>query len=197
MKKFSKAIKKGFTLVELVVVIAIIAILAAVSVGGYFIYIAQAQQAELTTMKAEVITLVKSFTVAKTYNDVTLTYGTNGLTAMKGAVAAPAEEATKALKAVIDENHSASEKDANEGFVAVYTLGTTEAVNALNAGIKDGIVSDTAIVKSALTTNATKIVRGICAVMETKTVGEITETTSTVKSVWYVSSYEQAISIVL
>ena len=35
MKLFKKA-KKGFTLVELVVVIAVIAILAAVSVGAYF-----------------------------------------------------------------------------------------------------------------------------------------------------------------
>ncbi|MEG1565781.1 MAG: prepilin-type N-terminal cleavage/methylation domain-containing protein, partial [Bacilli bacterium] len=51
MNKFIKSIKKGFTLVELVVVIAIIAILAAVSVGGYFIYIGQAQSAELTTIK--------------------------------------------------------------------------------------------------------------------------------------------------
>ena len=35
MKLFKKA-KKGFTLVELVVVIAVIAILSAVSVGAYF-----------------------------------------------------------------------------------------------------------------------------------------------------------------
>ena len=33
---FFKKAKKGFTLVELVVVIAVIAILAAVSVGAYF-----------------------------------------------------------------------------------------------------------------------------------------------------------------
>lgn len=36
MKKFSKKLKKGFTLVELVVVIAIIAILSAASVATYF-----------------------------------------------------------------------------------------------------------------------------------------------------------------
>ena len=34
--KFKRSIKKGFTLVELVVVIAVIAILAGVSVGAYF-----------------------------------------------------------------------------------------------------------------------------------------------------------------
>ena len=36
MMKFNKKLKKGFTLVELVVVIAVIAVLAAVSVGAYF-----------------------------------------------------------------------------------------------------------------------------------------------------------------
>ena len=34
--KMNKKLKKGFTLVELVVVIAVIAILAGVSVGAYF-----------------------------------------------------------------------------------------------------------------------------------------------------------------
>ena len=173
MNKFLKSVKKGFTLVELVVVIAIIAILAAVSVGGYFIYIAQAQQAELTTMKAEVITLVKSFTVAKTYEGVKFTYGTNGLTAMKGTVAASAEDATKALQAVIDENHADSEKTGGH-FVTTYT--------AVNGTEKDGILSKLTFGKTEVFT-----MRGICAVMDT----------STVKSVWYVSSYEQAISIVL
>lgn len=42
MKLFKKA-KKGFTLVELVVVIAVIAILSAVSVGAYFGIITQAR----------------------------------------------------------------------------------------------------------------------------------------------------------
>lgn len=174
MNKFLKSVKKGFTLVELVVVIAIIAILAAVSVGGYFIYIGQAQQAELTTMKAEVITLVKSFTVAKTYEGVTFTYGTNGLTAMKGTVAASAVDATTALQAVINENHAKSEKkDGN--FVTTYTK-------------VEGIPKDE--IYSGLTLNPTFTMRGICAVMDETT-------TSLVKSVWYVSSYEQAISIVL
>ena len=42
MSKLLRKIKNGFTLVELIVVIAIIAILAAVSVGGYFGFLAYA-----------------------------------------------------------------------------------------------------------------------------------------------------------
>jgi prepilin-type N-terminal cleavage/methylation domain-containing protein len=44
MSKLLRKIKNGFTLVELIVVIAIIAILAAVSVGGYFGFLAYANQ---------------------------------------------------------------------------------------------------------------------------------------------------------
>lgn len=50
MKKFSKKLKKGFTLVELVVVIAIIAILSAASVATYFGVTTSARK---TTGKAE------------------------------------------------------------------------------------------------------------------------------------------------
>jgi len=41
--------KKGFTLIELMVVIAIIAILAAIAVSGYKSYIRKAQAKELLT----------------------------------------------------------------------------------------------------------------------------------------------------
>ena len=50
MKKFSKKLKKAFTLVELVVVIAIIAILSAASVATYFGVTTSARK---TTGKAE------------------------------------------------------------------------------------------------------------------------------------------------
>ena len=47
MKLFKK-VKKGFTLVELVVVIAVIAVLAAVSVGAYFGVTDSANRSKLT-----------------------------------------------------------------------------------------------------------------------------------------------------
>ena len=63
MKKLNKIIKKGFTLVELVVVIAVIAILAAVSVGAYFGVTESASNSRLTQEGAQIklnITLLGS-----------------------------------------------------------------------------------------------------------------------------------------
>ena len=63
MKKINKIIKKGFTLVELVVVIAVIAILAAVSVGAYFGVTESASNSKLTQEGASIklnITLLGS-----------------------------------------------------------------------------------------------------------------------------------------
>ena len=59
-------LKKAFTLVELVVVIAIVAILASVSVGGYFIYINQAQKAEIKTFQNQMVTALKAMVTEQT-----------------------------------------------------------------------------------------------------------------------------------
>ena len=66
MKTFKK-LKKGFTLVELVVVIAVIAILAAVSVGAYFGVTESANNSKLEQEAKQVYTAIQ--TVALAPND--------------------------------------------------------------------------------------------------------------------------------
>ncbi|MEG1222677.1 MAG: prepilin-type N-terminal cleavage/methylation domain-containing protein [Bacilli bacterium] len=83
MKNISGIIKKGFTLVELVVVIAIIAVLAAVSVGGYFVYIEQAKGAELYAFKGNFINKVKTLTNSRKFGSVELCFNVeDGLVAI-------------------------------------------------------------------------------------------------------------------
>ena len=53
--KHPKKSKKGFTLVELVVVIAVIAILAAVSVGAYFGVTESAKDSKLTQEATQIL----------------------------------------------------------------------------------------------------------------------------------------------
>ena len=53
-----KRVKKGFTLVELVVVIAIIAILSSVSVAGYFGFTARARKEAVKSEASEIANLV-------------------------------------------------------------------------------------------------------------------------------------------
>ena len=77
MKLFKKA-KKGFTLVELVVVIAVIAILAAVSVGAYFGVTTSANNsAAQQEAKALHTNLVL---IANDPNNDYVSYGTEGIT---------------------------------------------------------------------------------------------------------------------
>jgi prepilin-type N-terminal cleavage/methylation domain-containing protein len=71
----SKKMKKGFTLVELIVVIAIIAILAAVSVAGYFGFINQAKVSTANQEATQVKTILVAQTVADGYS-VKLNYVT-------------------------------------------------------------------------------------------------------------------------
>ena len=58
--KNTKKIRKGFTLVELIVVIAIIAILAAVSVAGYYGFIASANQSAADQEAAQVKNVIRA-----------------------------------------------------------------------------------------------------------------------------------------
>ena len=102
--------KKGFTLVELLVVIAILAILATVSVVGYTSFIERAEQSNAQTELHQIETTIKSYHISeqpyviatKTSGDpavttkytvvvandgtVTLSDGTNTLTDLKGLV---------------------------------------------------------------------------------------------------------------
>lgn len=64
MRKF----KKGFTLVELVVVIAVIAVLAAVSVGAYFGVTDSANSSAATQLQKQVTDLWRMFSVSSEYD---------------------------------------------------------------------------------------------------------------------------------
>ncbi len=98
--------KKGFTLVELLVVIAIIAILATVSVVGYTAFISKANQSNAVTelsqikdaVNAAVLDGKESVTVdAETDYVVDLTYADGVLTAKVGEAAATGEQIAAAM----------------------------------------------------------------------------------------------------
>ena len=57
--------RKGFTLVELLVVIAILAILATVSVVGYTTFIERAERSNAETEAHQIETTIKSYTIAE------------------------------------------------------------------------------------------------------------------------------------
>ncbi|MEG1565783.1 MAG: prepilin-type N-terminal cleavage/methylation domain-containing protein [Bacilli bacterium] len=156
MTKLHNSIKKGFTLVELVVVIAIIAILAAVSVGGYFIYIGQAQSAELNSFKSEFVTKVKTLVEPRQYGDVKFQYNPN-----EGLVATdPKGELVKkagiylGLAKLISEDRSAKDltvktsvgwdsKTGEEIFENMYTDRAEKVKNISEFGtLENGIVSN-------------------------------------------------------
>ena len=77
MKLFKKA-KKGFTLVELVVVIAVIAILAAVSVGAYFGVTDSANRSKLEQEAKQTFEAIRLISLADPQNNQSL--GIDGLT---------------------------------------------------------------------------------------------------------------------
>ena len=137
--------KKGFTLVELLVVIAIIAILAAVSVVGYTAFISRANESNAVTelsqirdaVNAAVLDGEESVKVDDT-TTVTFTYANNTLTAKVGEEAADADEVKAAiltltemdganLVATVDANGVVSEVDYTYDDVEVtWTVATGE-----------------------------------------------------------------------
>ena len=75
----TKKIKKGFTLVELVVVISVIAVLGAVSVGAYFGVTDSANESKVTQEIKELYNLLKLDVIANgVKEDVTFAYNENG-----------------------------------------------------------------------------------------------------------------------
>ncbi|MEG1222678.1 MAG: prepilin-type N-terminal cleavage/methylation domain-containing protein [Bacilli bacterium] len=195
MNKFIKSIKKGFTLVELVVVIAIIAILAAVSVGGYFIYIGQAQSAELTTIKAEVNTKVQTLVTGREMGGFVFTFE-----AKKGLVITPKTGTTVA-----------TQDQANAGIIDLLSTDRTDKENSVGAGTdgKGGkfaasltvvtdltTANDKGIVETITTATGTNFKKGVRGIMvvDAKATGAPAGTMYA-KQVVYVSSYYQAIVI--
>ena len=124
--------KKGFTLVELLVVIAIIAILAAVSVVGYTAFISRANESNAVTelsqirdaVNAAVLDGKESVTVdADTDYVVDFTYTDGVLTAKVGDAAATEDQIEAAMLAL-------TEMTLNEGqdFVVTLTDGKVTSV---------------------------------------------------------------------
>lgn len=94
-----KRLKKGFTLVELVVVIAIIAILSAVSVAGYFGFTTNARKTATKQEAKDIANLIlvvaadeETTGVTNDGTKVTLTY-----TVAEGSTTTDAAELVKAL----------------------------------------------------------------------------------------------------
>lgn len=73
--------RKGFTLIELMIVIAIVGLLGAISVLIYQNYVARAQVFETTTISAGVRSEIASSFMAKTGSFTGIDSGTNGIPA--------------------------------------------------------------------------------------------------------------------
>lgn len=87
MTKLTKKIRKGFTLVELLVVIAILAILAAVSVVGYLSFTDKAKESNDISLTAQMNTVLEANEVlegkAKTMSEALTVLEENGLVVEK------------------------------------------------------------------------------------------------------------------
>ena len=132
--------KKGFTLVELLVVIAIIAILATVSVVGYTAFIKKANQSNAVTelsqikdaIQAAILDGEESILVdADTDYTVDFTYDTEtrALTAKVGENAATAEQIAAAMLTLAEMEGADLEVtlDSNNVKTVVYTYGDATA----------------------------------------------------------------------
>ena len=86
--------RKGFTLVELLVVIAILAILATVSVVGYTSFIERAEKSNIETEAHQVETIIESALIGKDYVVVTDADGEEVYITAAGVVASEPTEGT-------------------------------------------------------------------------------------------------------
>ncbi len=142
-----KTKKKGFTLVELLVVIAILAILASVSVVGYTAFIDKANESNARTELTQIRDFINAKFLPSNAFEVETADGTYTITKNNGALqiskegdANPVKEDVSAILhaiedlASLDDNAKFSLSD--DGKFLTYTLGKTQATwNVANGTI--------------------------------------------------------------
>lgn len=151
MKLFKKA-KKGFTLVELVVVIAVIAILAAVSVGAYF---GVTESAKNSKADQEAKALHTSIMLVINNPDIEgLDYDEK-----TGTLNATQTALVNALKAVAGLNYAEGEYNKKNktahGFIS-FTTNDDEVKYTTTDNVERYILIKTGEIKSSVHTSATQ-----------------------------------------
>ena len=146
--KMKKRLKKGFTLVELVVVIAIIAILSAVSVAGYFGFTTNARKTATKQEAKDIANLIlvvaadeETTGVTNDGTKVTLTYTESSTTdaaelvkALANAGWAMPTDATLAETATTTTDKEITElKYTNNGYVCTINAATGAVSSATAA----------------------------------------------------------------
>jgi prepilin-type N-terminal cleavage/methylation domain-containing protein len=148
--KLSKSMKKGFTLVELIVVIAIIAILAAVSVAGYFGFIEQSKQSVADQEAAQVKTTIVAATAGQGYTGkFTTSAGYKGVYGTGAITISGASSVTDVIATAL--------------FAEIYTVSEDPTASSLSAKIETTHVANSGkicILVSGLTSATTVSVTG-------------------------------------
>ena len=141
MKLFKKA-KKGFTLVELVVVIAVIAILAAVSVGAYFGVTESAKNSQAQQEGKAVHTNIVLI-ANDPANSKIATFGKTGVTIENGGdFEDKLEAAVGSVDYLINGVDGADEADTNKTYDATLTFkGTDKLFTKFSYTISSGHVA--------------------------------------------------------
>jgi type IV pilus assembly protein PilA len=129
-----KSIQKGFTLIELMIVVAIIGILAAIAIPAYQDYTIRAQIAEVTTMSAGIETALADY-----YNDhgvwpkanLSTTAANGGLGMTNDSMYGKYGVITMAnATGTIQEKFSATAPSSASSKIDTYVVGISPAVDA-------------------------------------------------------------------
>lgn len=144
--------KKGFTLVELLVVIAILAILASVSVVGYTAFIDKANESNARTELTQIRDFINAkflpsnaFEVEVDADTYTITKNDGALQITKqgetGTVQGDVSAIFHAIEDLASLDDSATFNLSDDGKVLTYTLGKTQAT----WNVADGTIETTTL----------------------------------------------------